>query len=376
MRLASFGQPELTRNSPCTVLEHYSAGVVTVSLPSGTVRNVPLEEVYQLTGKEKLPLPERLPNLQKLTKQEKEAAREAAAGVLQLKLTALSKLESGDLDAAWHELRFRARVSGDSWPLTQLICLNTQEADFWLSAWSQSPGSPEAQQAVAQAKAELAPLLANPAEAALLFWPVCAGGHWTLLSLKRLASEQGDHKLTVCYNDSLPITHKACLTRASSALTFLLEVLGRDSLANHQVPEPGCSGKQKDATACGFFVLNWLEEGYRWLRGEGVHRLTEDFKAKAADLQRWNNTVAKAVFVPGAKAASMKAAVGAVLAKAASSSAAPTPLPVPAPASPLPLPGPPLNSQEEWGCSRCRGAKTGCLTCNPSKSMKYHAKRF
>eukprot|EP00974_Lingulodinium_polyedra_P002204 205496-Lingulodinium_polyedra.AAC.1 len=80
VRLVSFGLPDLTRNAPCTVESHYSSGVVAISLPSGTVWNVPVAEVCVLSGKEKLPLPDKLGPLTKLTKAARQAAREEASG--------------------------------------------------------------------------------------------------------------------------------------------------------------------------------------------------------------------------------------------------------------------------------------------------------
>jgi len=77
------------------------------------------------------------------------------------------------------------------------------------------------------------------------------------------------------------------------------------------LPAPLPSGKQKNTTACGFFVLAFLEKGYRWLRGEGIVRLSEDFVQKASDLTRWNLSVAKAVFQPGDMARPSEAALAA-----------------------------------------------------------------
>ena len=96
-------------------------------------------------------------------------------------------------------------------------------------------------------------------------------------------------------------------------MSFLLEAVGREQLANQELPSPCPSAKQKNATACGFYVLANMEEGYRWLRGEGVYRLPEDRRQKAADLTRWNASVAKAVFQPGERALARQAAVAAVL---------------------------------------------------------------
>ena len=100
---------------------------------------------------------------------------------------------------------------------------------------------------------------------------------------------------------------------------------------------------QTDGNSCGFHVLQWTEEQYRLLRGEGQFRLTEKFTNQAADLNRFF----KAVMILQHKESKQAAKSG-----------------------PLPLAGPPLSQSELFGCSRCRYAKTGCLSCNPEKALR------
>ena len=71
VRCVDFSLTDLVRNSPATVLDHFSTGQVTVQTASGTVRSFRQEAVYELTGREKLPLPEKTPHCNKATEQQK-----------------------------------------------------------------------------------------------------------------------------------------------------------------------------------------------------------------------------------------------------------------------------------------------------------------
>ena len=46
--------------------------------------------------------------------------------------------------------------------------------------------------------------------------------------------------------------------------------------------------------------------------------------------------------------------------------------PLPAPAAP---PGPGEPVEHVWGCSKCRGTKTGCKDCNPAKALRFYSKK-
>ena len=119
--------------------------------------------------------------------------------------------------------------------------------------------------------------------------------------------------------------------------------------------------------------MAWMVEDYRLFRGEGVRRLPETFVNRAADLSRWFKRICLA----------SKQVKDAAQAKAAQAAAAKAASPAPAPladasapaAVPLPLSGPPVSTTEEWGCGRCRGAKSGCQSCNPYKMAKWADKQ-
>ena len=124
VRLVSFDLPDLLRNSPATVQTHWSTGLVVVEAATGNARGFRQEEVYELTGSEKLPLPERLGNLKTgMTKDLKLAVLQACGAELRKKVKAKDLLESPELAAAWHELGWRAKQAGDAWPNPYAVCL-------------------------------------------------------------------------------------------------------------------------------------------------------------------------------------------------------------------------------------------------------------
>ena len=199
-----------------------------------------------------------------------------------------------------------------------------------------------------------------------------------LLTLRREATPEGQaaaEKLVVEYRDALRQPSSACLQKAHVALSFLLAAIGSAWVANHVLPPISACAKQEDVTSCGYFVLNWLEEDFRLFRGEGIRRLPEHFVRKAVDLSRWFKRICAAN--KQVKEAANAKAAQAALAKAASP--APAPLAdASAPASaaePLPLAGPPVSTSEQFGCSRCRHSKLGCLSCNPARMAKWADKK-
>ena len=94
-------------------------------------------------------------------------------------------LESPELNAAWHELGFRAQQAGDTWPNPLFVALNIQEMDWRLHQWDLSPGSADSQVALTVTRKEMADVLENTRQAACVQLPVYGGGHWTLLTLTR-----------------------------------------------------------------------------------------------------------------------------------------------------------------------------------------------
>ncbi len=294
VRLVEQGLSGLLRNSPATVKEHYGTGLCTVQTVSGAVRTFPQASLYLLTGSERVPLPEQTGDLRRCHKPLKLAALADCGGQLEDKVTANTQLGTPELAAAWSELGFRAQQAGDDWPSNRAVALNPVLLDHWVTSWTRSPGSPESQEALEQLRKELEGVLSQPKQAAFVGFPLCAGGHWPLLSLTREAtpdSQPEANKLVVCYRDTLPgIPSETCRTRASAALQLAVQVFG-EQLAQTVLPERSPAPKQTDGNSCGFFVLSLMEEEYRRFRGEGVRRLPEKFTDKAANLTRWFKAV-------------------------------------------------------------------------------------
>ena len=374
VRVVAPGQTDLVRNSPAVVQSHYDSGLVCVQLPSGSMRTFPQSDLYLLTGKEKVPLPEKTPALNKVKKQLQELALTACGGKVRAGVKRTTLLESPELNAAWHELGFRVMASGGQWPCRLFTALNIQEMDFAIVHWGKSPGSSESREAVTQTRSVLAAQMLEEREAACAQLPIHGGGHWTLLTLSRAATPEDQaepNKLSVTYRDSLRKPSAACLQKAHVALSFLLHVIGSDKVVQHVLPELAPSTQQDDVHSCGFYCLTWMEEDYREFRGEGRYRLPENYLHKAADLSKWfKNLLAASSHAKQAKAAALaKAGLPDPPPLADAPPAAPA-----QPAVPLPLPGAPKSSSEVFGCSRCKYASIGCLSCNPAKTAKWLAK--
>ena len=266
VRLTAFGLSPLLRNSPAVVNSHYDTGLLTVTLTSGSQRTFPQRDLYLLTGTEKLMMPEVLADMKKVTAVQKQTALTAAGGQLRSKIESRTQLESPEMMAAFHEIGCRAAEAGDVWPNPAVVCLNITEMEMALYEWNLSPGSPESQQLLLRFRGLLQPVLANPRMAALIHFPVHAGGHWTLLTFRRTATpeEQSEaNKLTVCYRDSLSPPLQSCLAKARLAMGFLLEVCGQSQLAQHCLPAVSPCATQTDTHSCGFFCLSIMEEDYR-----------------------------------------------------------------------------------------------------------------
>ena len=373
VRLVDFNLPELLRNSQATVDTHYSTGIATVVTASGTVRSFPHDRLYQLTGKEKLPLSEIAPDMRTCTLQQKQRGLAASGAQLQTKLKANSLLETPELGAAWEELGFRAASKGDAWPNSLAAFLNPVVSSLWLEHWKKSPGSPDSQEDLETCRTNIAGVVSQPRQAAFVALPVTAGGHHTLLLLVRQATpdSQGEpNRLVVVYKDSLPGKgSQACRQHAQIGLSFLSAAFGPGSLAQTVVPPLAPSAKQTDSHSCGFWVTNWVEEEYRLLRGEGVFRLTDKFTAKAESLNRYNKAVMAAREKPVAAAKSRPAPLPVL------TTGCPAQPSVPAASQPTVLPpSAPLSQCDMWGCSRCRWAQAGCASCNPAKMAAKHSK--
>ena len=370
VRLVGTGLTDLLRNSPAKVTKHYKTqSLVTVTLISGSAISYPVKAVYELTGKEKLPLAEKDLDMRKVPLQSKRAALRRSGGQLRTQLTGQTLLETPEVGAAWSELGARAKLAGDVWPNPLAVCPSPQELAFALQCWQDSPGSPDSQTAKVELQKEMQPAFDRPDEAAFASWQIVSHGHWTWLNFTRQAKapdQAAPNKWVAVYRDSLNQPSAACRERAVLAYSLAVEAFGADRLALQALPPVERDSVQTDVSSCGFHVLQWTEQEYRWLRGEGQFRLTAKFTNKAADLNRFFKTVIlqqeKESKQQAKPAASAEQAVGASQPKA--------PSPVPPPADPLPLAAPPVSLSGTFGCSRCRWAKSGCQSCNPEKALK------
>ncbi len=364
VRLVEHGLSELLRNSRATVTQHYSTGLCTVETVSGAVRTFSEESLYKLTGSEQPPLPEGTGDLRRCPRQLKLAALEACGGQLEQQVTAATQLGTPELAAAWSELGLRAQLKGDEWPSPRAVAVNPVLLELWVTSWIRSPGSPESHEALEQLQKEVQGVVSQPRAAAVVAFPICAGGHWTLLSLSRQATpdtQEQPNKLVVTYRDTLPgLPSETCKTRARGVLQLAVQVFG-EQLAQTVLPERSVSAKQTDGNSCGFFVLAMLEEDYRQCRGEGVRRLPEKFTDKAAHLTKWFRAVLTAKPrrqvdpppLPPPSEPPGEAAETAVQAEA------------------LPLAGVPLSQADSrFGCARCRHSPKGCDQCNPALILR------
>ena len=366
VRLVAPGLSGLHRNSSATVVSHYQAGnTVIVRLASGTIRDFPESQVYLLTGKEKVPLPEKLP-LQSVFKHQREAALALAGGQLQTKLTAQSQLETPEVAASTAELMRRAQVSKAAWPQPGFVVLPAVDAMATLAFWQAGPGSEECQLGLAYLSEQLQPVLRGPDIEASICLPVCSYGHWTWLNYRRAARPAGQsepNKWVAVYRDSLPTPSERCRDQAVIAHSMVAQLLGADSLASLSMPPVQKDSQQQpgDNTSCGFHVIAWTESEYRRLRGEGQYRLSENWRDKAESLTAFykNAMLLK------------KPAPSAPPALPAADSLPTMPPPKNPPKTPLQVAGRPKALSATFGCSKCRYSKTGCLLCCPEKAQRY-----
>jgi hypothetical protein len=227
-------------------------------------------------------------------------------------------------------------------------------------------------------------------EVKLIVAPICAADHWSLLAVLQTGEEA-----EVTYFDSLSVTDAANLQLAS----FLLEAIRPDL---KQDLEPASHAKQQAGTAvCGCFVMFWIEQKCRQLKGESptslgwpcskpwsekikklmkaLAELQVNLKADAAKkAEKDAKAVAKAKATVEKALKSQKGKETAEsLAKAAAKSIADVPKSKPCLEN--------LSADAKHHiqlvkvngvgvCSKCR-FRYGCLECDADKALKYHLKK-
>jgi len=347
-------------------------------------------------------LPDSLPDLRKLTKQQKDEVLTAAGGQLELCQPGV-QLEHPELTAAWHEVLARASQSHSTssktvqWAPAELTAVAVTEH-------TSGKVSLEAQEAIQRFGD-----LVSQSDLALL--PIHSQGppaHWALLVVEKA---EGEAPAAARFYDSLTGGSAASLAQAAAALD-LLQSLGHP--VQHSLPATASCRRQTEGWSCGHWVLLHAEEELRQFRGEGKTTLFADFGRQIVRINKFFSQVLKV------KVSHKGAAKGS--GKGSGTPVPPPPLPPPsqppeaeeeAPASqavqggtlpaPLPPPSQPPEAEEEapasqavqagtlhatlpppsqapeqsmppptaparrltYGCSKCRGNASGCGRCNP-----------
>ena len=112
-----------------------------------------------------------------------------------------------------------------------------------------------------------------------------------------------------------------------------------------------------------------MEAEYRELRGEGQWLLNAGWLARRTN---WNKFLGKLRKHKADKETAGGAATKKAVEPVPAGSLALVPVSAEAaePVEPVP-PGSKQDATGSWGCSRCRHAAKGCLSCNPAKMLRY-----
>ena len=203
--------------------------------------------------------------------------------------------------------------------------------------------------------------------------------HWSLLSLirKAAAESQEPNKFQVRYLDSMALPGQSALETAAASLQLLARLV-----QPAQVHMPGLplvvqtrSYKQTDQYSCGYWALKHAEILYRLYRGEGWRAPSPDIKETREQLNNWLTSLGKFIQKrqhkeelaeqKGLKKQKLAEALAAAAAGASSSTSEPK----------APLPDNTVQQDDlNHGCSKCRYSARGCLTCCPSKAVRYAGK--
>jgi len=192
-----------------------------------------------------------------------------------------------------------------------------------------------------------------------------------LLVMERQTTEPGSQPpvWSVRYYDSLE--SQSSLEQAEASLAVMRFLLPGQTVGG----EPGSlridrCRKQADGWSCGFWVLLWMETEYRQLRGEGLWLLKADWLARRT---QWNKFLGKLRKHKADKGEPAAKPVEPVAPGSLAIVPFSTEQPAEKPVEPV-APGSKQDATGSWGCSRCRGSPSGCLSCNPAKAMKWSQK--
>ena len=263
-------------------------------------------------------------------------------------------------------------LAGDTDFDSQVVFVLPVQIAWAVAEWEKAPGSPDAQLGVQQVRKKMQPVLADRMQSGFVLWPVhnSEADHWTLLVLQRrqqVAPDSEPFKWEAQYRDSISPAVKSSLKKARTGLAILREAIGQDDFAYSQ-PVQCETARQEGSHECGWFAICWMEEIVRQARGEGIYRVdTQNLQPLSSRLTKWNQAVQTAWKKVAAKEEDKPVAAPVKV----SATVVHTP--------PKPVQKVPLTiveaSQPEYGCSRCKYAKTGCLSCNPVKMAKWADKQ-
>ena len=292
-------------------------------------------------------------NIARLTNLQKEQIWNHAASRSDLSQTPpKTDLEGPELTAGWYDIFYRGIQTGEKVESGEVVFLEPHtlqvvEADLYSDR-------PEGQLIKTELQEKLATARLSQGRC-LILAPIQADDppHWTSLSLIRLEGRE----FTVKYQDSLRQEHPHCRARAESILACLQHL--QVPVSQDGMPETELTVWQGDGWSCGFHTLNRQEEQFRQFRGEGLYRVYTTPEQRRQPLNRLCQHLQE-FFKP--------------VPEAPLSAAQPPPAVSSSQAGPLPLPPPPAK-EPEYGCSKCRHSKKGCLMCNPEQAVRYVARK-
>lgn len=180
--------------------------------------------------------------------------------------------------------------------------------------------------------------------------------HWTMLLIY---FEPNSTMISqVQYFDSLPTEPEESRKKAQ----ITLQIVQSAALQPTTDLPPRCNSvRQKDGWSCGYHTVTFVAQTVKNL--VGVKQPACTIPMLIAQINRFHKSNQPATTIP-----------------AAPPPLPPPPLPPPAetPAQPPPakaITAKPIAQTETFGCSRCVYSRTGCLSCNPAKAMRYLEKK-
>ena len=215
----------------------------------------------------------------------------------------------------------------------------------------------------------------------LLLVPIHSAGpnHWSLLALRKTGKTgSSTDEAEIQYFDSLKVQAETAKEAASKVLQTCFQ-------AEKQLPAPINRFHQADGFSCGLWCLQYMERQVREFLGcsQSTWQTAAELSQK---LKSWQEAVLKEK--------ALHKAAETVLAKLAEAKEADSEKPpLPPPDAPPPDTSQPeetgkkkkkgkgpveniLGFDQQFGCSKCKYAQTGCKDCNPAKMLRWAEKQL